>query len=149
REVRPVATSGVLLESPSLTDEDSPFVKRATSVLPRSPKEVSRLKRRFMQAGYHTMTPLAAFTVAQLTLCVTLAGLALMTLSPPLAWIVAGLGAFIGWNGPSFGLDYLVGKRQKQIRNGLPDALDLMIVCLEAGSSIDQSIVKVSDELGI
>jgi tight adherence protein C len=39
--------------------------------------------------------------------------------------------------------------RQKVIRNGLPDALDLLIVCLEAGSSLDQGIVKASDELEI
>src|SRR5204862_2002527 len=37
--------------------------------------------------------------------------------------------------------------RMKAIENGLPDALDLMIVCIEAGSSLDQSIVKASDEL--
>ena len=40
-------------------------------------------------------------------------------------------------------------RRQKVIRNGLPDALDLLIVCLEAGSSLDQGIVKASDELEI
>jgi len=42
-----------------------------------------------------------------------------------------------------------IEKRKKQIRNGLPDALDLFIVCVEAGSSLDQSIVKASDELGL
>ena len=40
-------------------------------------------------------------------------------------------------------------RRQKVIQNGLPDALDLFIVCLEAGSSLDQAIVKTSEELDI
>ena len=42
-----------------------------------------------------------------------------------------------------------MSKRRKQIRNGLPDVLDLLIVCLEAGSSLDQAVVKASDELAI
>jgi len=50
---------------------------------------------------------------------------------------------------PSLWLGRKTAQRQKQIRNGLPDALDLMIVCIEAGSSIDQSILKTSDELEI
>src|SRR5690606_34074507 len=77
------------------------------------------------------------------------AGLPLLLLAPPLAWVLALLGALVGWQLPSFVLDYLVAQRQRQIRNGLPDALDLLIVCLEAGSAMDQSIIKVSEELGI
>ena len=50
---------------------------------------------------------------------------------------------------PSFWVGRQTKLRQKQIRNGLPDALDLMIVCIEAGSGIDQSILKTSDELDI
>ena len=40
-------------------------------------------------------------------------------------------------------------RRQKQIRNGLPDALDLLIVCIEAGSALDQAIVKAAEELAL
>jgi tight adherence protein C len=43
----------------------------------------------------------------------------------------------------------MTSKRQKEIQNGLPDLLDLLIVCLEAGSALDQAIVKSSDELEI
>ena len=50
---------------------------------------------------------------------------------------------------PSIWLGRKTARRQKQIRNGLPDALDLMIVCIEAGSGIDQSLIKTSDELDI
>jgi tight adherence protein C len=43
----------------------------------------------------------------------------------------------------------IVTRRQMQIRNGLPDALDLIIVCVEAGLSLDQAVLKASEELGL
>jgi tight adherence protein C len=48
---------------------------------------------------------------------------------------------------PGFWLSRQVTLRQKQIRNGLPDALDLLIVCVEAGMGLDQAIAKAADEL--
>ena len=42
-----------------------------------------------------------------------------------------------------------IERRKREIREGLPDALDLFIVCVEAGSGLDQAIVKASDELGL
>ena len=50
---------------------------------------------------------------------------------------------------PGLVLLRMIALRQKQIRNGLPDAVDLLIVCIEAGSSLDQAVVKASEELGI
>ena len=64
-------------------------------------------------------------------------------------WYFALLGAALGFVLPSVWLGRQTALRQKQIRNGLPDALDLMIVCIEAGSGIDQAIMKTSDELDI
>jgi tight adherence protein C len=141
--------SGVLLENPSLTPEESLFAQRVTSFIPRSPKEVTRLRKRFMRAGYHTLTPLAVYTLGQLTLPVVLGGTAFLLLRAPASWVFGGAGALIGWLLPSLILERFIARRQKVIQNGLPDALDLMIVCLEAGSAIDQAILKVSDELGL
>ncbi len=144
------ATSGVLLENPaSLTPEASLFAQRVMSVIPKSPKEVSRLRKRFMRAGYHTLTPVAVYSLGQVVLPVLLGGSAFLLLSPPASYIFGVAGAMAGWVLPSFVLERLIARRQKVIQNGLPDALDLMIVCLEAGSAIDQAILKVSDELGI
>jgi tight adherence protein C len=55
----------------------------------------------------------------------------------------------LGYIIPGFVLSRLVAKRQKVIQNGLPDALDLFIVCLEAGSSLDQAILKTSQDLDV
>jgi tight adherence protein C len=144
-----VPTSGVLLETPTLTPEESRFVKQVTSWVPRSPKEVGALRKRFMRAGYHTTTPLAVYSLGQIAGIVILGGLPLILMSAPNSFLVAGLGALLGWFAPSLVLDRLIARRQKVIQNGLPDALDLMIVCLEAGSAMDQAILKVSDELGL
>jgi len=149
KDMRSSHSSGVLLDTPSLAPDESDFVKRASTFVPRSPKEVSRLRKRFMRAGYQTLTPMAVYTIAQLGSVVVLGGLPLVLMAAPMGWVVAGMGALVGWHLPSFALDYQISKRQKVIRNGLPDALDLMIVCLEAGSAMDQSIMKVSDELGL
>jgi len=61
------------------------------------------------------------------------------------AMFVGVLGVLI----PSLVLDQFISRRQRFIKNGLPDALDLLIICLEAGSSMDQALLRVSDELGL
>jgi tight adherence protein C len=63
--------------------------------------------------------------------------------------LFAVLAGAVGYLLPGLYVDYKVGERRKAIRNGLPDVLDLLIVCLEAGSSLDQAIVKASEELSI
>ena len=148
RAGQPVS-SGVLLDTPSLTPEPSEFVKRASTLVPRSPKEVTRLRKRFMRAGYQTVTPLAVYAIAQIGGAAVLGLLPLVMMRPPAAFVLAVAGGILGWIAPSFILERLISRRQKVIRNGLPDALDLMIVCLEAGSAMDQAILKVSDELGL
>jgi tight adherence protein C len=60
--------------------------------------------------------------------------------------LAAGLA---GWFGPGMYLDHLVSKRQEAIRLGLPDALDMMVISVEAGHALDQAFVRVSKELKI
>src|SRR5580765_8682960 len=50
---------------------------------------------------------------------------------------------------PGFFISHLTAKRQKAIQNGLADALDLLTVCIEAGSGLDQAIARTSEELEI
>ena len=50
---------------------------------------------------------------------------------------------------PHLWLERQIEARRTEIRNGLPDAIDLLIVCIEAGSGIDQALLKVAEELGI
>ena len=63
--------------------------------------------------------------------------------------VAAALAAMVGYMLPSLVLGRQIARRTRQIENGLPDALDLLIVCIEAGSSVDQAVMKASDELGL
>lgn len=62
--------------------------------------------------------------------------------------LVAG-GAALGFFGPNMMLDHLITSRHEKLRFSLPDALDLMVVCMEAGLGLDQAMVNVSRELEI
>ncbi len=54
----------------------------------------------------------------------------------------------LGYKGPDIWVSNLVGKRTKEIRKGLPDALDLLVICAEAGLTVDAAFNRVARELG-
>ena len=54
----------------------------------------------------------------------------------------------LGYKGPDIWIANLVGKRTKEIRKGLPDALDLLVICAEAGLTVDAAFARVARELG-
>ena len=109
---------------------------------------MTKLRRRLTAAGYRSVSAAIIYGAAEVILPFVVGGLTLMTFGFT-KWYIALFGAAVGYMLPGFWLGRKTAQRQKQIRNGLPDALDLMIVCIEAGSGIDQSIVKTSDELDI
>jgi len=80
---------------------------------------------------------------------VVTAGLAVFLFGFSEGWMMAAVGATLGYLVPDLWLNRKTRAMAKAIENGLPDALDLIIVCIEAGSSLDQAIVKASDELEI
>jgi tight adherence protein C len=131
-----------------LTEVAAPWVKRFQQVAPKSPKEMSKLRRRLTTAGYRSMTAAVLYGAAEVILPIIFAVAALLLFGFS-KWYIALFAAAVGYMGPGLWLSRKTTLRQKQIRNGLPDALDLMIVCIEAGSGIDQSLVKTSDELDI
>ena len=63
--------------------------------------------------------------------------------------MVGSLLAIAAYLVPGLIVGRIVTRRQMQIRNGLPDALDLVIVCVEAGLSLDQAVLKASEELAL
>jgi tight adherence protein C len=142
--------TGLLETSLPLADTAlDPRLARATRFLPKSPKEMTRLRKRLARAGYHSpMAPLF-YTLAELALPAAPLLLMLYLLGPRQGLILGGLLALLVYMIPGFWLGRQVVKRRKQIANGLPDALDLLIVCVEAGCGLDQAIVKASDELAI
>jgi tight adherence protein C len=131
----------------SLVDSIDPRLRRIPGLLPRSAKDMNRLRKRMAAAGYHSPASMVVFSVA------TLVTPLLLT---TVVWFVFGTNvlalfatAAIGWLLPSMVISRMIEKRKTQIQNGLPDALDLLIVCVEAGCGLDQAIVKTSEELEI
>jgi tight adherence protein C len=131
-----------------LTDVPNKWMKRFEQAVPKSPKDMSALRRRLTAAGYRSASAAIIYSLAEMTLPIIVGGGALMYFGFS-RWFLALFAAALGFAAPSVWLGRQTTNRQKQIRHGLPDALDLMIVCIESGSSVDQAIVKTSDELDI
>jgi tight adherence protein C len=132
-----------------LTNRPSRTVERIASFVPKSPKEMTRLQRRLVRAGYHSLTAALAFSVAELLLPLVLGLPLLFVFGWPDGALYAVVGALFGFLLPGLVLNRLTQARSKAITNGLPDVLDLLIVCLEAGCSLDQAIVKATEELSL
>jgi tight adherence protein C len=133
----------------TLTDEPDAVARRVTTFVPKSPKEMGRLQRRLTKAGYPGPRAAALYAAAEMVLPVVFGLATIWYFGMSGGVVFALLAACIGYAVPGFWLSHRTNVRQKQIRNGLPDALDLLIVCIEAGSAIDQAIVKVSEELAL
>lgn len=131
----------------SLVDSVNPRLKRIPGLLPKSAKDMNRLRRRMAAAGYHTPTAMVVFGASTLITPIVFALATWALAGTNIVFI--GLAALIGWLLPSAVVSRMIEKRKVQIQNGLPDALDLLIVCVEAGCALDQAIVKASDELAI
>jgi len=132
-----------------LAERPSPRMERVASFVPKSPSEMNRLRRRMVRAGYHSMTAAIVFSAAEVLTPAAIAVPLLAFVSWPTGLVLAAFGAVVGFLLPSLVLSRLIEKRRKAITNGLPDVLDLLIVCLEAGSSLDQAIVKATAELSL
>jgi tight adherence protein C len=131
----------------ALTIPEGDLPARLVSVAPKAPRDVFWLRRQLIRAGYHGSRPVVMYTIAQVVTPVVLGLLPLAFLPLARAWPFMLAGVVAGLLLPRYVLARRVARRHRIIRNGLPDALDLLIVCLESGSSLDQAIVRVSDEL--
>jgi tight adherence protein C len=132
-----------------LTDRPNRTVERIASFVPKSPSEMGKLRRRMVRAGYHSLTAAVVFSIAELLAPVVLGVPAALLVQWPLGLIMGALFAMVGFLLPSVVLGRLIEARRVAITNGLPDVLDLLIVCLEAGCSLDQAIVKATEELAL
>lgn len=128
------------------------LLQRLGDVLPASPKDVTIMQRRLIRAGFRGPHALKILYGCKVALTALLPLLMTMLIS---SWdmgadrkIMAVLAAAAaGFFGPNEYVKLVSQKRQKQVRRGLPNALDLMVVCVESGLGLDQAILQVSKEL--
>jgi len=119
--------------------------------LPLSEQTMSKYRKMLIQAGFRRPSALAVFFGAKVVLGASFFLLLLIvTLSvrhePRLALIIGILGFIVGLILPNVWLTEKLKKRQLDIFHSLPDVLDLMTVCVEAGLGMDASIIKISEE---
>ncbi len=120
---------------------------RLGKFVPKSPSEMGKLQQRLVQAGYRRNEALAIFFGIRMAAALGL----FVLLSTPVLFrpnlILALGGCFAGYLLPGMVLARLAKRRQHRIQLSLPDALDLLVVSVEAGLGLDQAVQRVGDEI--
>ena len=124
------------------------MVRPFQNVLPRSTQEVSVVQKRLIRAGFRQDSDVNLFYGAKVAVPLSL--VLLITVTGIYSWapfflyaVAAGLGFLL----PEFWLSKRISSRQLKVRRGLPEALDLLVICSEAGLSLDQALLRVAQEL--
>ena len=150
--------------TPIASGEPNPWVARIIKLsgplaklsLPTDGWEMSTLRTRFMNAGFRQPSAPAIYFAAKTTLAAGLPLMAFFILSTGgvkystntlLFWLL-GAAAF-GYYLPNVVLKNLISRRQREIFESFPDALDLMTVCVEAGLAMDAALARVASEIGL
>ena len=124
------------------------LMESVENLMPRSDKEVSIVVQRLTRAGYRNESAVKVFYGCKVAAPILLSALALVTglasLGPFFVYLMT-LG--VGFLAPDFWLGKKIKKRQKKINRGLPDVLDLLVICMEAGLSLDQATARTAQEL--
>lgn len=125
---------------------------------PTKAEELSAGKLRMVRAGYRAKNAIRSFHFAQFALAITFlvlgVGYTMMTMeekNPTTTYILLQtlLPAAIGYYLPVYWIERRVQSRREEMVCGFPDSLDMMLVCVEAGQSLDQSIIRVAKEIKI
>jgi tight adherence protein C len=135
---------------PSLLFRD--MVKKLGTLIPASPKDVSVMQRRLIRAGFRGPHALRYLYGAKALLGIALPLIMATAVSgsdadPSNKFMAVAAALAIGFFGPNEYVRMAAKRRQKEISRGLPNALDLLVVCVESGLGLDQAIIQVAKEL--
>ena len=122
-------------------------LKRFGAMMPQSRSEMGKLQQRLVTAGYRRHDAIAVFFGIRLGCALAIFALLATPILMKPNLLLALLGCALGYLLPSMVLGRLAKKRQHRIRLGLPDALDLLVVSVEAGLGLDQAMQRVGTEL--
>ncbi len=123
-------------------------VEQFEKILPRSQAEIGVVQQRLVRAGLRTDNSVKMFYGAKVMTPVFLILLSWVTGAVHFAPLfVLALAGGIGFLAPDFWLGRKIAKRQAEMRKGLPDVLDLLVICVEAGLSLDQATQRTAQEL--
>lgn len=134
-------------------DELNIYQRYSHILLPSDGDLNNRTMQRLHHAGYHSRKNLFQYYAIRLFFIIVLPILTLigMFVIPDVDWSklwqALMVAAVLGFISPSFVLDKLIRNRQKIIQRAFPDVLDLLVVCTEAGLSLDAALQKVASEV--
>jgi len=115
-----------------------------------STEKASRTQLLMMRAGYRSPEALLAMRGVKLIFPIaTLAGVYFSGLYRINAFLLPIVAFALGYLLPDMWLTWRVSVRQRKLRRALPDALDLLVICVEAGLGLDQALMKVSQDMKI
>jgi tight adherence protein C len=152
RRLRAMTTPRAAVAAPvniQISEAPPAALKAMAGVLPSSPTDLSRLRRRLASAGFEEYEAAVWYSAVRLILPALLGIVPLAVFGVSNGWVLALCCVALGVVMPDFWLTKQTVKHRKAVQDGLPDALDLIVVCIEAGSSLDQAIIKASNELEI
>lgn len=148
--------TGVITDQPEATVHPSlafrEMLERLGTMLPASPKDVTIMQRRLIRAGIRGPNALKLLYGSKI-ICGILfpvlmtAFVADSASDPTMKFLAVIAAAAAGFFGPNEYVKIKSRRRQHQVRKGLPNALDLMVICVESGLGLDQAIVQVAKEL--
>jgi tight adherence protein C len=151
--VSSTAPGGVVEAPPVVQDKKAlRSIRKKAIRAPLALGAASETQKRLLHAGYRSSTALATFNLFRLIALVSLPGIWWMAtirtaMLPVYRLLAVCLLLLAGYVLPRLALRRLARRRQHRLRLSLPDALDLLVVCVEAGMGLNQAIVKVSEEL--
>jgi tight adherence protein C len=143
-------TADTMPAHPSLAFHE--LLKNLGDRLPTSPKDANVIQKRLIRAGYRDPGALKVLYGSKLALAIVLplimsAAVAGSDASVERKLLAILASAAAGFLGPNEFIKIAARRRQTQIRRGLPNGIDLMVVCVESGLGLDQAMVQVSKEL--
>lgn len=129
-------------------------LKNLGEKMPLSNGDTSELRKNLIMAGFRGQQAVQIFFGLRVVgaIALVLGSLLLQDLvkeNPALRMLLLGMGAVVGFRMPVFFLQKKIAARQEELRLSLPDALDLMVVSVEAGLGLDQAMQHVARELDL
>jgi tight adherence protein C len=131
---------------PAIKERFEQALDPLSKAIPLSPSDLSRTRKLLVQAGYRDAMHVNYYFGTRVLMAVVGFGLVMLLAGLDNPALVIGITA-LGFLLPRFILKRMIRERQNRIRVGLPDALDLTVICVEAGLALDQAMMRVGQDL--
>jgi tight adherence protein C len=141
--LRPAQKKTLVAQKKRFLDGIVSIVQRVRTRLRLMPSETTA--RKLAMAGYWKASATDFYLAGQISLPLVFAWAGSLVHSNTVLWMFAFVS--IGFLTPKLWLDRAIRNRKNRLRRDLPDAIDLLVICVDAGLGLDQAVLRVSDEL--